>query len=125
MKTIFLVDDIDIHLMVAEIVLEGTYKTYTIPSAAEMFKLLEEITPDLILLDIDMPTMDGFEAMSILKTKPKTRDIPVIFLSSHTEATAKSMGFSLGAADFLIKPYDPALLVERIEKQLVNTDIKR
>jgi len=118
MKTIFLVDDIDIHLMAAEIVLEGTYKTYTLPSAEEMFKLLQKITPDLILLDIDMPNMDGFEAMSILKTKSQTRDIPVIFLSSHSEATAKNMGYSLGASDFIIKPYEPGMLIERIEKQL-------
>jgi len=70
-KTIFIVDDNDTNLMAAKTALDGTYKTFALPSAAKMFKLLEKITPDLILLDLDMPETDGFQAMSALKADEK------------------------------------------------------
>jgi len=115
MKTIFIVDDNDINLFVGKIALEDTYKTYALLSAAEMFGLLERITPDLILLDVDMLEMSGFKAIEILKAKPETKDIPVIFLTSLTGETDRSKGLALGAVDYIFKPYNPALLNEKIE----------
>jgi len=120
MKTIFIVDDSDTCLFMGKAVLDGTYKAFGLPSAEEMFKLLEQITPDLILLDIDMPEMDGFEALSLLKKKPVTGNIPVIFLSSRSEEADKSKGFDLGAVDYIVKPYMPSHLIDRIEKHIYD-----
>jgi len=118
MKTIFIVDDSETCLFMGKTALDGTYKTFTMPSAAHMFKLLEQIIPDLILLDIDMPEMDGFEAISILKKRNTTGGIPVIFLTSRAEETDKSKGFNLGAVDYIVKPYMPSHLIERIENHI-------
>ncbi|MCL1832360.1 MAG: response regulator, partial [Oscillospiraceae bacterium] len=67
MKTIFIVDDSKTNLMTAKTALEGLYKTFALPSAERMFAMLEKKTPDLILLDVDMPDMNGFQAMRLLK----------------------------------------------------------
>ena len=85
MKTIFIVDDNDTNLMIAKTALDGAYKSFALPSAAKMFKLAEKIIPDLILLDIDMPEMDGFEAMEIMKSDARLKSIPVVFLTAKNE----------------------------------------
>jgi putative two-component system response regulator len=118
MKTIFVVDDNDTNLMAAKSALEGVYRTFTIPSAARLFKLLEKITPDLILLDVEMPEMDGFEALTELKAQPLLRDIPVIFLTAMQDSASEIKGFELGALDFIIKPFSPPVLRKRIEMHL-------
>jgi putative two-component system response regulator len=118
MKTIFVVDDNDTNLMAAKSALEGVYRTFTIPSAARLFKLLEKITPDLILLDVEMPEMDGFQALTELKAQPLLRDIPVIFLTAMQDSASEIKGFELGALDFIIKPFSPPVLRKRIEMHL-------
>jgi putative two-component system response regulator len=118
MKTIFVVDDNDTNLMAAKSALEGVYRTFTIPSAARLFKLLEKITPDLILLDVEMPEMDGFQALAELKKQPLHRDIPVIFLTAVQDSASEIKGFELGALDFIIKPFSPPVLLKRIEMHL-------
>jgi len=121
MKTIFVVDDNDTNLMTAKTALDGTYKTFALPSAARMFKLAEKITPDLILLDIDMPEMDGFEAMEALKADPKLKTIPVVFLTARNDAETEIRGFEMGALDFINKPFSPPVLIKRIEMH-IETD---
>jgi len=74
MKTVFIVDDNKSNLYSAKTALEGVYRTYALLSAERMFKIAERITPDLILLDIEMPETDGFEAMRILKSDEMARD---------------------------------------------------
>jgi len=121
MKTIFIVDDNDINLFVAKTALanlggeSGEYRTFALQSAAKMFALMEEIFPDLILLDIDMPEMNGFKAIEILKAKPETKDIPVIFLTSRAGVRDRAKGLSLGAVDYITKPYNPDLLLTKIK----------
>ncbi|MDR1868763.1 MAG: response regulator [Treponema sp.] len=126
MKTIFIVDDNDTNLMAAKTALEGMYKTFALPSAEKMFKLLEKITPDLILLDVDMPEMDGFQAMSALKSDEKLKSIPVIFLTAKNDAESEIHGFEMGALDFINKPFSAPVLIKRIETH-IETDrlIKR
>jgi len=121
MKTIFIVDDNDTNLMAAKTALDGTYKTFALPSAAKMFKLLEKITPDLILLDVDMPEMDGFQAMSALKSDEKLKSIPVIFLTAKNDAESEIRGFEIGALDFINKPFSAPVLIKRIETH-IETD---
>jgi putative two-component system response regulator len=118
MKTIFVVDDNDTNLVAAKTALEGTYRTLTIPSAAKMFKLGEKITPDLILLDVEMPEMDGFEALALLKSTPKLMHIPVIFLTAIQDPDSEIRGFELGALDFITKPFSAPVLMKRIEMHL-------
>jgi len=117
-KTIFIVDDSDTNLAVAEEALEGHYRVMTIPSAKKMFSLLEKITPDLILLDIEMPDMDGMEALRRLKTNNLYIDIPVIFLTGHNDAAIEAYGFELGAVDFITKPFSSPVLLNRIKMHL-------
>jgi putative two-component system response regulator len=121
MKTIFIVDDNDTNLMAAKTALDGTYKTFAIPSAAKMFKLLEKITPDLILLDVDMPETDGFQAMSALKSDEKLKSIPVVFLTAKHDAESEIRGFEMGALDFINKPFSAPVLIKRIETH-IETD---
>jgi len=120
-KTIFIVDDNDTNLMAAKTALDGTYKTFALPSAAKMFKLLEKITPNLILLDVDMPEMDGFQAMSALKSDEKLKSIPVIFLTAINDPESEIRGFEMGALDFINKPFSAPVLIKRIETH-IETD---
>ncbi|MCL1866551.1 MAG: response regulator [Oscillospiraceae bacterium] len=118
MKKIFVVDDNETNRVTAKTALENYYVIFALPSAEKMFKLLEKITPDLILLDIDMPEMDGFEAMHFLKLNEKSKGIPVIFLTSKSDAAVEIRGFELGVVDFINKPFTPPVLMKRIENHL-------
>jgi len=118
MKTIFIVDDNATNIVTAKNALEGTFKTYAMPSAEKMFQLLEKIIPDLILLDVDMPEMGGFEAIQILKSKPETKNIPVVFLTASHVSEDRIEGLTLGAMDYISKPFHPTLLLQRINKNI-------
>ena len=117
LKTIFVVDDSDTNLAMAEETLEKQYRVMTLPSAAKMFTLLEKVTPDLILLDITMPEMTGFEAMKRLKASG-SHDIPVIFLTGLTDPADEAYGIELGAVDFITKPFSEPVLLNRIKNHL-------
>ena len=117
-KTVFVVDDNDTNLSKANDALKGQYRVLTLPSAAKMFVLLEKIKPDLILLDIEMPEMDGFEALQRLKDNPQQADIPVIFLTSMTDASVEARGFQMGVIDFIAKPFSAPVLINRIKTHL-------
>jgi putative two-component system response regulator len=117
-KTIFVVDDSLTNLMTAKNTLDSRYLVVTMPSAAKMFTLLGKITPDLILLDIEMPGMDGFGALEQLKSNLSYADIPVIFLTSHTDVDVEARGFEQGVVDFITKPFSPHVLLNRIKTHL-------
>ena len=118
MKTIFVVDDSDTNLSMAESALEEQYHVMTMPSAAKMFELLDRVVPDLILLDIEMPDMDGFTTLQKLKSNSLWIDIPVMFLTGRTDAAVEVRGFELGAIDFLTKPFSAPVLLNRIKTHL-------
>jgi len=118
MKTIFAVDDSDTNLSIVKKALENHYRILTMPSAVKMFSLLKKITPDLILLDIEMPGMDGSEALQILKANPLYADIPVIFLTSYSDDEIEASGFELGVVDFVTKPFSSHVLLNRIKTHL-------
>ena len=115
-KLIMLVDDNPANLRIGKNVLSEKYTVATAPSAAKLFSLLENNQPVLILLDIDMPGMDGYKAIESLKLKQETKDIPVIFLTGMTDPREEEKGRALGAVDFITKPFDPASLIACIEK---------
>jgi putative two-component system response regulator len=118
MKTIFVVDDNTVNLVTAEETLSEHYNVITLASAALMFDLLANVKPSLILLDIIMPEMDGFEALKQLKSNPLYKDIPVIFLSSKNDSDTEALGFEAGVIDFISKPFSKPVLVNRIKTHL-------
>jgi len=117
-KLIFIVDDSDSNLTKAASALESEYSVLTMPSAEKMFSLLEKTRPDLILLDVEMPEMSGFEAMKRLKSCDSHADIPVIFLTGLTDAINEANGIEIGAVDFIMKPFSEAVLIKRIKNHL-------
>jgi len=118
MKTIFVVDDSDTNLSMAEKALDKLYRVMTMPSAAKMFSFLEKLTPDLILLDIEMPDIDGFAALERLKSNSLWSNIPVMFLTGRTDTEVEVRGFEMGAVDFISKPFSAPVLVNRIMTHL-------
>jgi putative two-component system response regulator len=125
LKTIFIVDDNDVNLSTAAKALSEHYRAFTLPSAADMFELLKNIVPDLILLDILMPEMDGFEAMRLLKSDARYSGIPVIFLSGRNDAATEAHGFEIGALDFISKPFSEPVLLNRIKTHLGIEEVIR
>jgi putative two-component system response regulator len=116
---IILVDDNPANLLAGLKVLSQEYSVITVPSAAKLFTLLKTEKPALILLDIEMPEMNGYEAIKILKSNPDTKNIPVIFLTALTDSNDELEGLSLGAIDYITKPFQPSLLLKRIEVYLL------
>jgi putative two-component system response regulator len=117
-NTIFVVDDSDTNLSMAESALENQYRVLTMPSAAKMFSLLEKMIPDLVLLDIEMPEMNGIDALVKLKSYRAWKSIPVIFLTGRTDETIEVHCFELGAVDFITKPFSAPVLLKRIKTHI-------
>ena len=107
----------------AKLALEDCYRVLTMPSATKMFKLLEKVVPSLILLDIEMPEMDGFAALEKLMQNKQTAKIPVIFLTAHTDAAIETRGFEMGVIDFIAKPFSEPVLLNRIACHLRIADL--
>ena len=114
MKTIFVVDDNTVNLVVADEALSNNYNVFTFVSAQVMLDSLNNIIPDLILLDIMMPGMDGFETLKHLKANRQYAEIPVIFMTSKEDAGTKALGYQMGVADFIFKPFLESVLLSRI-----------
>ncbi|MDR1490063.1 MAG: response regulator [Desulfovibrio sp.] len=117
-RTIVITDDDPIILKLTRNTLMDTYDVFTVPDAHKLFQLLEKCLPDLILLDVLMPGMSGYDAITFLKQNERTRDIPVIFLTSRSDTDSEIAGLNLGAVDYLSKPFSPFLLLKRVDLQL-------
>ncbi len=115
---IYLVDDNAINLNTGKTALQDTYTVVTIPSGEKLMQLLPLKKPSLILLDVEMPGMSGYEVLEIMKKNPDTAEIPVIFLTGKTDPENELKGLSLGAVDYITKPFSPPLLLKRIELHL-------
>ena len=113
-QLIMLVDDNPVILQAGKGILQEKYNVATASSAAKMFEFLKTNKPSLILLDIDMPEMTGYQAIKFLKAKDETKDIPVIFLTGKTDVDSKLEGYSLGAVDYLVKPFEKNMLLSRV-----------
>ena len=116
---IIIVDDSMANLTMGRNMLKTFYEVYPAPSAAKLFEILENILPDLILLDIEMPEINGYETIKKLKGDKRFEDIPVIFLTAKNDEDSELEGFDLGAVDYISKPFSGSLLLKRIANQLL------
>ena len=114
-KKIIVVDDVVYMLMALKNRLKEYYEIYPADSVSKMFDILDYIKPDLILLDVNMPEVNGFEAIQRLKADVRFAEIPVIFLTAKTNDDHVFTGLNLGAAAYVSKPFSTAVLVEQIE----------
>ena len=124
-KKVIIVDDNISYLSMVRNLLKSYFEVYPAPSAAKLFKITDKFIPDLILLDVNMPVMNGFEAIEILKENPRFKDIPVIFLTAKDDETSAVKGLELGAADYVTKPFYGPLLLRRINNILQIEQQKR
>jgi len=125
LKKIIIVDDNAANLAVGRNLLKSFYEVYPAPSAEKLFSILEKFIPDLILLDVNMPEMSGYDAIKVLKDDPRFADIPVIFLTAKNDEESEMEGFDLGAVDYVTKPFSGPLLLRRIASQLLLEQQKR
>jgi putative two-component system response regulator len=125
-ERILLVDDNPTNLQVLVGTLEGRgYNLLIAKNGESALTIVRKARPDLILLDIMMPGIDGFEVCRRLKADPATQEIPVIFLSALGETTDKVHGLDLGAADYITKPFQPEEVIARVNTQLTIYGLKK
>jgi len=118
-KLILIVDDTPLNIGVISGALKDSYKTKVATNGEKALALASaEEKPDLILLDIMMPGMDGYEVCSRLKSDPATSEIPVIFLTGQTAAEDETRGFEVGAVDYVHKPFCPAVVKARVRSHI-------
>jgi len=124
-KKVIIVDDDPVNLETAAYTLKDSYDVFPVPGAERLFWLLEFVRPDIILLDVVMPGIDGYEAISILKKDHRAAHVPVIFLTAATDPQSESTGLRLGARDYISKPFSPPILRKRIENHLLIEEQKK
>jgi len=124
-KLILVVDDTPLNISVITSALKDTYRTKVATNGPKALAIAAgEEQPDLILLDVMMPEMDGYEVCRRLKADPATREIPVIFLTAQTEAEDETRGFEVGAVDYVHKPFSPAVMKARVHTHLVLREMR-
>jgi len=118
--TVLVVDDTADNLSLVSGLLKGPYKVKAANSGERGLRIARSAEPpDLILLDVMMPGLDGYETCRQLKAEPITARIPVIFLTAKADVESEQMGFSLGAVDYITKPISPPILLARVKAQLI------
>src|SRR6516225_10888365 len=119
-KLILIVDDTPTNIGVISGALRDSYKTKVATDGQKALALASaEDKPDLILLDVMMPEMDGYEVCSRLKADPATREIPIIYLTSQTSPDDETRGFEVGAVDYVHKPFSPAVVRARVRSHIL------
>jgi putative two-component system response regulator len=118
MPTVLVVDDAPANLNLLAGLLQADYRVKLAASGAKALDLVQRAAPDLVLLDVMMPEMDGYEVCQKLRANPATRGIPIIFLTAKTEVDDVVRGFEVGASDYVSKPFRPAELLGAIEAAL-------
>ena len=117
-NSVLIVDDENSSIMALMNILKADYIIYASKSGDSAIKAAEKYLPDVILLDILMPNMDGYATISALKNSEKTRHIPVIFITGLSNVDDEEKGWVLGASDYIIKPFSPAIVRLRVQNQI-------
>src|SRR5210317_1720529 len=123
--TVLAVDDTPENLDVVKGILGDDYQVKVAINGHIALKIAQSQAPDLILLDIMMPEIDGYEVCRQLKADPATAEIPVIFLSALTDTKDKVQGLDLGAVDYVTKPFQPDEVIARVNTHLTVYRLKR
>ena len=118
-STLLIVDDSVENLQLLSALLKDLYKIKVAKSGEKALEIAQQTPmPDLILLDVMMPGMNGFEVCEALKSNPATQSTPVIFLTALNEVADETKGFQVGGADFIVKPFNPDIVKARIKTHL-------
>ncbi len=125
MKQVLIVDDNKTNLVSAKNALAEEYKVTAVTSGEQALKFLDRIIPDLVLLDINMPEMDGFEVMERIKARPECNQLPIIFLTADNDSATESKCLESGALDFIAKPFVPAVMRSRISRILELEELRK
>jgi CheY-like chemotaxis protein len=113
-KTVLIVDDTPPNIHVIKSILQGEYKIKAATSGEKALQIVGKAPPDLILLDVMMPEMDGYEVCRRLKADPSTAGIPVLFVTGHADDEEQAKGMALGAVAYVTKPVDPETLLMHV-----------
>ncbi len=124
-KHILIVDDVTTNLKLAADVLKDQYQLSMAKSGAQALEFLKKAKPDLILLDVRMPGMDGYETLEQIKSNSETANIPVVFLTVDDQRESEIKGLKMGAMDFILKPFEPEIMLSRINKILQIEDLRK
>ncbi|MBR1651190.1 MAG: response regulator [Lachnospiraceae bacterium] len=122
---ILVVDDAEINLKIAEKIISREYSVECVSSGEDCLAYLMDHNPDLILLDLHMPELDGFEVMEKLKASANWKDIPVIFLTADSDHDSEIQGFELGAMDFITKPFVAEVMMKRVARVLELSTLQK
>lgn len=125
MKNILVADDVATNLIMIENALKDFYKLTLVKSGEQALRYLEKHDVDLILLDVMMPGLDGFETYMRIRNNGKDKDVPVVFLTAAEETDKEVEALSLGAMDFIRKPIVPEVMLKRIERILELADLHK
>lgn len=117
-NTVLLVDDIPANIKILVGALRENYRLIVATNGRDALKAAHEKQPDLILLDVMMPDMDGYEVCKTLKTRPETASIPIIFVTAMDEEKDETRGFLLGAVDYIVKPVNPVIVKARVQTHI-------
>lgn len=124
-NTVLLVDDIPANIKILVGALRENYRLVVATSGLDAIKAAMEKLPDLILLDVMMPGMDGYEVCKRLKSQPETANIPIIFVTAMNEEKDETRGFLLGAVDYIVKPVNPVIVKARVQTHISLCMAKR
>ena len=117
-NTVLIVDDQPVSSTALMNILKNKYTVYVVDNGQDAIKKAEELLPDVILLDILMPDLDGYEVIDELKKSDRTKDIPVVFITGLRETDYEKRGLSLGAIDYITKPFVPEIVEIKIKNQM-------
>jgi len=118
-KKVLVVDDDEIHLSMLQSILNDKYEVIAVKSGKDAMKCLRKgLIPDLVLLDILMPNLDGWETFNRIRAISFIQDVPIVFLTAVIESAQVEHAQEVGAADYITKPYNKEDLLDRIEKIL-------
>ncbi len=121
-KTILVVDDVAVNIAVIKAILVPEFSVKGATNGERAIVIAESDPPDLILLDIIMPDMNGYEVLQQLKKNEATREIPVLFVTSKDDTDDETFGMELGAVDYIVKPITPSILLARVRTQIILAD---
>jgi two-component system alkaline phosphatase synthesis response regulator PhoP len=120
-RKVLVVDDEENIIQILEFSIEAEgYEVITASNGEEAIKKARKEQPNLIILDIMMPKVDGYEVCRVLKANPLTKKIPVILLTAKGREIDKRLGFEVGASDYIVKPFSPSKLIDKINEHLFS-----